>query len=76
MAAPYKNSQQWEFCLSTGKLQDIVHQLDHTAGLHMDLLGKARHILRLCNSGLDQLRIAGNTGQRGLQLMADVLMTK
>ena len=38
----------------------------------MDLLGKARHILRLCNAGLDQLRIAGNTGQRGLQLMADI----
>ena len=38
----------------------------------MDLLGKALHIFRFCDAGLDQLRVAGNAGQRGLQFVADV----
>ena len=38
----------------------------------MDLAAEIRHILRFCNAGLDQLCIAGNAGQRGLELVADI----
>ena len=58
--------------IQTGELQDIIDQLDHAAGFHMDLLRKARHILRLCNAGLNELCITGNAGQRGLEFMADI----
>ena len=45
------------------QLQDIVHQLDHPAGFYMDLPAKFGHIGRFGNAGLNELRIAGNTGQ-------------
>ena len=54
------------------KLQNIVDQLDHAGSLAVDLAAEIRHILRLCNAGLNQLCIAGNAGQRGLELMADI----
>ena len=58
--------------VQAGQLQDIVHQLDHPAGFAMDLLGKTGHILRLGDAGLDQFRIPGNAGQRGLELVAHI----
>ena len=58
--------------VQVGQLQDIVHQLDHPAGFAMDLLGKTGHILRLGDAGLDQFRIPGNAGQRGLELVAHI----
>ena len=45
------------------QLQDIVHQLDHPAGFYMDLPAKLGHICGFGNAGLNELRIAGNTGQ-------------
>ena len=58
--------------IQLGKLQNIVDQLDHAGGLAVDLTAEIRHILRLCNAGLDQLCVAGNAGQRGLELVADI----
>ena len=54
------------------QLQDIVHQLDHPAGFYMDLPAKLGHIGGFGNAGLNELRIAGNTGQRSFQLVADI----
>ena len=54
------------------ELENIVDQLDHPAGLYMDLVGKIRGVFGLSDPGLDQLGIAGNAGQRRLQLVADV----
>ena len=54
------------------QLQDVVHQLDHPAGFYMDLPAKLGHIGGFGNAGLNEFRIAGNTGQRRFQLVADV----
>ena len=54
------------------QLQDVVHQLDHPAGFYMDLPAKLGHICGFGNAGLNELRIAGNTGQGRFQLVADV----
>ena len=54
------------------QLQDIVHQLDHPAGFYMNFPTKLGHIGGFGNAGFNELRIAGNTGQRRFQFVADV----
>ena len=55
-----------------GQLQDIVDQLDHPGCFHMDLPGKIRDVLGLCNACFNELCIAGDAGKRRFELMTDI----
>ena len=54
------------------QLQNIADQRDHALRLFMDARRKGGHIGGLSHAGLNQLGVAGNAGQRSLQLVADV----
>ena len=59
-----RRSTRLAHIVEVGELQNIVDQLDHPAGLYMDLAGKIRRIRGFCNAGLDELCITGDAGQR------------
>ena len=54
------------------KLQDVRHQADHAPGFAVDALAEHRHVGGFGHAGLQQLRKAGDAGQRRFQLVADV----
>ena len=55
-----------------GEVQDILHQRDQALGLLVNLAGEAPHVLAFHHPLPDDLRIAGDGSQGGLELMGDV----
>ena len=58
--------------LQPGELDDVPHQVLQPLRLVVDPRGKARDVLRAGNPLAHQLGIAGDGGQRGLELVGDV----
>ena len=55
-----------------GYFDNVPHQSNEPLGFRKDATGKFWYILWLDQAVLDDLRIPGNGGQRGFQLMGNV----
>ena len=58
--------------IQAGEVQNVIHQGDQPLGFLVDVPGKAGDVLGLDNAVFDNLRKAGDGGQRRFQLMRDI----